>query len=411
MRELEIIADGGIIEGHPFTYVTDTGLPGYLSFLDNHETILFRPEALSELLGYNASCGLRYMDLMDAITDNFTVSWSQRSRTTLSQWRAIPAEVLISLSNTMGMNPWFNMNMAVDDDYVTQFWTLVQATLDPDLIPSCEYTNEAWGGSVAPANWCVARGAEQVPPIDYHHYYSRRAVQIFALAKAACPRVIRVMGSQAASVGVTNSVLGFENAYLHTDELAVAPYVGYETVAYHTMAEHLTWSQDNLFDNLEAQDVPAKRTEMAAQKAAVDVFNGLGGNIDLVCYEGGQTLITIDAGIYSDPSNERFNPTVLALYMAAQTNPRMYDVYATHLNDMDEVGVTKFYHYLHCGQWAQQGYWGAERYIGDVGNRPKLDALMAWTAAHPDETSADSEDASLPCEDRFPSFYDQGYAP
>jgi hypothetical protein len=67
---------------------------------------------------------------------NTEVEWWSRNRPTNASQATtagVALEHMIELSNILGASPWFCLSYAATDDYITQFATLVKATLRPDV--------------------------------------------------------------------------------------------------------------------------------------------------------------------------------------------------------------------------------------------------------------------------------------
>ncbi len=304
---------------------------------------------------------------------------------------------------------------------MTNFAALVQSTLNAHLIPRFQLGNESWNPSFdaqfnieqnrARALWTnngwPASGF--TAPAEWYDYYAYRTVQMSALVKAACPRALHVVDTQAqSSAAAASAVLMNTHAetpvYSVTDEFAVASYFVTEIAGGQSTAVHESWCANPqlFFDFLYTYELPA------AFGCITGIYNWLQTNLpsrtfDFVGYEGGQQLFKLDS--------ERSNATINNGYLAFQRDARMGTIYTDWLTGIAPY-LTYMLHYHHAGNWygSDTGAFGAQRYFLDTeGPIPKLDALRAWAAAH--ETSANYSDASLTCAVRFLSFYQEGYAP
>lgn len=72
--------------------------------------------------------------------------WDNRPLPTDARWnlKGAPLEVMISLANKTGKDPWFTIPHAADDDYARRFAQTVKKSLDPKLKVYLEYSNEVW---------------------------------------------------------------------------------------------------------------------------------------------------------------------------------------------------------------------------------------------------------------------------
>lgn len=67
--------------------------------------------------------------------------------------RGVPWEVCIEICNQAQCDLWVCVPHAATDDYITQLATLVRDTLDPNLMPIVEYSNEFWNPYYS-TEWC-----------------------------------------------------------------------------------------------------------------------------------------------------------------------------------------------------------------------------------------------------------------
>lgn len=333
------------------------------------------------------------------------MSWGSEG---LDGGQGMPLEIQIALANALQRDPWFCVPVQAEDTYVTNMFALIQSTLDSNLTPRVEMGNECWnGGFGAQQAYEYAHAADYGGTVWYDHY-AGRCVEVFALARAECPRVIRVVGTQtqasaATTIAIMNNPHASPPVYTVADEVAIAPYFVNEAVALSTVT-HESWAADPqlFFDQIYAVDLPNCISDLAGN------YNWLAANypsIPLVGYEGGNQLVKTDS--------ERFNSTIDNGYKVIMRDSRMYDLYLDWLTGISPYLVFVC-HYHHCGVWGAPGlgYFGAQRYYLDTeGDTPKLDALMDWAAANEDASDFDYADPSLSCAVRYASFYANNRAP
>jgi hypothetical protein len=175
----------------------------------------------------------------------------------------VPVEVMVDLANRLGADPWFTMPHLADDDFVRQLATVVRDRLDPSLRAWVEYSNEVWNGMFAQVGWARDQGlAAGLGPSDFEaqlRFYSRRAVQVFALWEevfGGTTRLVRAMASQAANSWVSEQVLGLEGAAGPSDALAIAPYIGGYLGGPSEQARVAAMSVDDLVAELQAVALP-----------------------------------------------------------------------------------------------------------------------------------------------------------
>jgi hypothetical protein len=80
---------------------------------------------------------------------NAIVSWADRPTRERKPTEAEGArwETIVELANTVRRDPWINIPVRANDDYVRNLATLLRDTLDPSLAVYVEYSNELWNGT------------------------------------------------------------------------------------------------------------------------------------------------------------------------------------------------------------------------------------------------------------------------
>jgi hypothetical protein len=93
---------------------------------------------------------LRFMDWLSTNhSANAIVSWADRPTRDRKPTEAEGArwETIVELANTVRRDPWINIPVRANDDYVRNLATLLRDTLDPALAVYVEYSNEIWNGT------------------------------------------------------------------------------------------------------------------------------------------------------------------------------------------------------------------------------------------------------------------------
>ena len=93
---------------------------------------------------------LRFMDWLSTNhRANSIVSWADRPTRDKKPTDAEGArwETIVELANTVRRDPWINIPVRANDDYVRNLATLLRETLDPSLAVYVEYSNELWNGT------------------------------------------------------------------------------------------------------------------------------------------------------------------------------------------------------------------------------------------------------------------------
>jgi len=94
----------------------------------------------------------------------------------------------------------------------------------------------------------------------------------------------------------------------------------------------------------------------------------------LLAYEGGQHLVGI--------GNVQNNQSITNLFIAANRDPRMGDMYLKLLDNWRNSGGGLFMHYANISSAGQYGSWGAIESMGQE-TSPKYDALIQFIVANP----------------------------
>jgi hypothetical protein len=377
IRNVRVTMPGGVSTRDPQKFIADpSSVPSsqVVEFWQCEGTRIFHPQFLKSLRQYSI---LRYMDWMH--TNYSPVQhWSDRAEPADARYSSgagVPVEVLCALANQLSADPWFCIPHMADDDFVARFATIVRDQLNPGLKAHIEYSNEVWNGGFSQAPYCRdmgrALGLSTHDTLAREYYYSKRAVEIFQIFEqvfGGTDRLVRVIGTQAGNAGVSEHVLEYNDAHLHADALAVAPYFGIlATPDNEAVLQEMTL--DDLFAEMEAVAVPRAISWMVTQAKFAATYE-----LDLLAYEGGQHLSSLHAVMD--------NPAINALYDGANRDPRMGDLYTQYLTAWTAISDGVFIHFTHCGSYSKYGRWGTVEYLTQpVEEAPKLAAIQAFINA------------------------------
>ncbi len=354
--------------------------PGHLA---TYQAQPFHPLYLERLQPFST---LRFMD-WGKMNGSPLVTWAQRTTpSSYTQTRAEGAalEYMVQLCNTLQKAMWLCIPAKADDHYIRQAARLIRDTLDPSLPVYVEYSNETWNSMFSQTTYVQDQGqALGLDPDRWtagQKYVAYRSAQIWRIFEeefgAAAPtRLVKVMATQSASIGITNTRLAALNdpainpTGIMADALAIAPYFGIiykpadippNALAYPTVDEIVT--------TLSTERIAAVRNNVINQKAAADKQGWA-----LITYEGGQHFVG---------SNGAENDTNLTVILtSANRDPRMYDRYLEYTDMLKAEGVALHAHFSYCGAWSKWGSWGALEYQDQpVANAPKYAALVDWIA-------------------------------
>jgi hypothetical protein len=345
-------------------------MPGFES---TYKSNPFNPTFLARWKDMKA---MRFMDWMS--TNNSTISdWSERPTLEDATWtvKGIPLEIMIDLSNRIGIDPWFCMPHLANDDYVANFAQMVARDLSPTLRAYVEYSNEIWNTcfsqTIYSGNQGVALGFSKDSYGAALYYSAYRSAQIFRIWQSAfggTDRFIRVIASQGSNPWVSEQKLKFGDLYKECDALAVAPYfalcAGPDTTPSSTTVGG--WSSSQLLNYLEQEAIPDAITDMTVSKAVADKYG-----VTLIAYEAGQHAVGIGGGENNDAMTALFKEVNRSTGMG-----RLYTKYLDAWRNIAGNGICMIFSSV--GGWTKWGSWSLLEANDD--DTPKYEAVMSWLA-------------------------------
>jgi len=379
IKNIRILPEGGICNGKPHIKVKtpeDCANGEYLAFDKNEENILFNPDYLNFMKDFQV---IRFMN-MQGMTRNPVESWNTRNTPEKATWggragtysRGAPVEVMVALANQVNAHPWFSMPYKANDDYMRKFAEYVKANLDPDLKAYIEYSNEVWNPIFVHHDYAIEQGLEvkldsEKSPAGYK-WYSRRSVEVFKIWEdvfGGNEQLIRVMGSWASNQNMSSQILAFEDAYKHTDAIAIGPYV-----SAHPEELRKAENTDDVFRMMMDKDSKwGMKTIISYIKKQEKVATSFG--VDLLAYEGGQHLVDWD----TRKVEQHPNP----LLYAANRDPRMGIVYDELMNEWKRAGGKLFVAFSAPRIYSWYGSWGIKEHIRQAReDAPKYDSLLRY---------------------------------
>ena len=326
----------------------------------------------------------RFMDWMQT-NGSEQRNWADRPKPDDATWtiKGIPLEVMIDLCNRLKINPWFCLPHESSDDYVRRFAELVKSRLDPSLKVHVEYSNEVWNGIFRQHVYAEAQGQKlglgpkERPWEGAAMFYARRSLEIFHIWEEVLggrERLVRVLAWQAASgpYWTDGMLLGQEDAGIHCDALAIAPYItflpGPNNPALNS-DQVAKWTVEKVLDYVETNCLPESLGWIKAQKAVADKYH-----LKLVCYEAGQHLVGVAGG--------ENNAELTRVLTAANQQPRMGTIHAKYLDGWRDSGGGLMCLFSSVCTSGKYGSWGLLE-SADETTSPKFDAVMQWNRANP----------------------------
>ncbi|MBW4619944.1 MAG: cellulose-binding protein [Cyanosarcina radialis HA8281-LM2] len=355
----------------------------------------FNPKFLEKIQKFKA---IRFMDWMKT-NKSKQQNWSERILPETASYdnKGVPIEVMVSLSNRLKADPWFNMPHMANDEYIANFAKQVKSTLDPQLKIYVEYSNEVWNRQFPQYKWVAQQAAKQWPASenkgnDYTqvaNWHGKRTAQICNIWKQAfgdrSDRIVCVLGIQAASEWQANQALDCplwkeKPCYQQgIDAIAIAPYFGGGLGSPKNESQVEKWTLDQLFEELKQGGVlSGSKPKSAADKSFDSMKRNFKlaekRNLRMLAYEGGQHLVGVKKVVG--------NQAITDLFTTANKDPRMYDLYTDYLNKWKSSGGELFMQFSSVGQYGKWGSWGALEYI-DQKDSPKYKALIDFQNNNP----------------------------
>ncbi|MEZ4888537.1 MAG: hypothetical protein R3E32_27685 [Chitinophagales bacterium] len=343
-------------------------MPGFES---TYQTEPFHPTFLDTWKNFKT---IRFMDWLNT-NNNPTQTWAERtSPNHQSQMRSngVALEYCIDLANTLQTDAWICIPHQADDNYITQFATMLKNDLDPNLKVYIEYSNEVWNGQFDQATYAgeqgVAQGLADNEWEGRNFYYSKRSVEIFDIFETVfggTDQLQRVLAWQNVNVWGSAQILDYNNAYLKTDALAIAPYFSGNLGSPDTQNEVAAMSIDEILDRCE-HDISVMMEGVRKQG-----INAADHNVSMIAYEGGPHLV----GYYGAENNQ----TLTNLFIEANRHPRMKDLYLDYLERWKLAGGELFAVFSSMGSPSKWGSWGIlENYGQEYMSVPKYAAVQQF---------------------------------
>ena len=350
---------------------------------------IFNPVFLASLKNFRV---LRFMNWLN-INETKLSSWTNRPLPSNAFWgtiNGVPIEIAVQLANAVSADPWLNIPVMADSNYVTQMATLVHRTLGSTQSVYIELSNEVWNGVYPQAAYAQSQGQALFPagagtPFDYNrNWYGMATAQMCDIWKsvwaADAGRVICVLAAQAANSYTATASLdckmwtaGAPCSGHGIGAVAIAPYFG------GSVPSSWTGQSDgglgSLFASLYSQNDPSIPAggwlKQASGWEASYVSALLPYKLPLIAYEGGQNFI-------GDTS-----PALTNLYITANLDPRMGNAYSTYMRDWRANGGGLFVQFNDVFNYSKYGEWGALQSVMETmspmsSTPPKWQALQSF---------------------------------
>lgn len=355
---------------------------------DTFATEIFNPAFIAKIDKFQA---LRFMDWM-ATNDSEQSEWSDRPHIEDASYawgQGVPVEVMVALANRLGVSPWFNMPHQATDEYITNFAQVVKTCLNPNLNVYVELSNEVWNWQFRQANYALEQGKARWGEHGdaYMQWYGMRTAQMSDIWNRVfddqSERVISVMGTQTAWLGLETSVLdcplwvaeGNRPCYQHDiDAYAITGYFSGRLGQDQSKDIVKSWLSEpetaieKAFTQIQAGTLITGEGFDDTLPGVVNLFDyhqrvAQERGLKLVAYEGGQHLVRSD------------DDQLTEFFIALNRRPEMYDAYMRLLESWKAAGGNVFMNFSDITSASKWGSWGALEHLGQD-STPKYDALM-----------------------------------
>ncbi len=402
IRDIKVLPPGGVCSNDGTLWcessIDCTNGASCLSFEGHSDDIVFHPNFIKQNAKYS---NIRIMNWINPNSESHGSSWSTRSKVEDARWnlKGVPWEIIFLLANRLNSSPWITLPLnAVPQNSVTstmpyaeELGKLAHEQLNENLTIHVETGNEVWGDQLETLGastvnipqlrdgipWGADQGDDQVWPNHWN-----RMIGVVEAAEKSCngfrihfnPSKIKcVLATQSGFFGRTIFMLkylehkyGINSVKDHFDVLSPSGYFGYQG--------DNSWLQEGTaarrLDTLITYVTSAVNNSNIAFEKHVNFANIYGLRVD--AYEGGQHLVEFD--------NRDINDTVSVGYIQANADPRMKQIYLTHLNNWKQSGAGLFMHFTTTGRqknWS--GSWGSiDNYNVSCEQAPKCSALQAF---------------------------------
>lgn len=340
------------------------------------------PDLIASLRGFTA---IRFMKWSNCESNTNAVAWATRNKPGDASYLGndgVPVEWEVELCNLANINPWFNLCVGVDDDYVTQFATYARDHLNSGLVAYVEYTNEPWN-PIAPyaamIEYLQAQGIAQGLPGSSNwekgtYYYAERSAQISKIWATVFSgqrsRFVSLLQWQLANPwdletfldwnhtgysGAGATPLGLIGNYI--DAVATNGYV----TPTGGFTDGTTATPDTVYAGY-----PAQLVSINAQHTTVKTVIATPRGKRYLVYEG-------SPDIEADPAFSS-----LAVAQSIARDPRAGTTYASIIQSWLGISSDLFMTFVHTGKISTTSQWGLREYAGQVinaTNTPKMQAI------------------------------------
>ena len=353
-------------------------------------TETFNPEFVNKVQPFDT---FRFMNWMET-NNSQQEEWADRPTPEDARYTGIgvPVEIMVELANQTDTNPWFNMPHLATDEYIENFANYVKDNLEPELEIYVEYSNEVWNRGFQQGQWASLQAQQEWPDsnLNGNDWYGKRSTEVFEIWDEVfvedSERVQGVLSAQAANIEIGERILDYnwseDPSLSHedtgVDAIAINAYFGRYIGLPENEAVLESWldepevALDNLFQEITEGGLLPRTAEGGALGQAYNSIRAYAElaeqeNLPLLAYEGGQHLTPI--------KSVENNQGIVDLFIAANRDPRMGEIYEEYLSEWNNLGGDLFLNYSDIRSSSAGGSWGLLESVYQDSS-PKYDALV-----------------------------------
>lgn len=385
---------------NPKNYIRDI----HVFAAENESTYAVYPYRTDYLNRVKPFTAIRFMPWQNA-KETKIVNWNDRPMTHDAHYsgsEGVPVEVMVDLANHAQSDAWFTVPYRANSDYIRNFAQLVKDRLDPRQKVYIEYSNEVWN-ALYPVYHLAVGESQARWPSKYHdkgglrkqylvaNWYADKSVETCNIWKqtfgSESNRVVCVISSFARTPDIGREALACPLVSSTpcanvVDAYAVAPYFGDYVALINNRQEVTHWSNspnglETLFSELINGGVLRDGPAGGAVQFAYE--NGMRGSA-AVAKEFGVKLLAYEAGQHlkrDDRPHTLRDPTILSMFMTANQDPRMGDLYRQYLARWRNSGGDLLMHFYGIAQSEPNTAFGMLE-TSNSSNTPKYDALLQY---------------------------------
>lgn len=308
---------------------------------------------------------IRFMEL-SRTNGSPNINWADNNlltQDTQSGPNGICPDLVVELLRRTGRNGWINIPHMANDDYVTEYATLLFNKIPENQLIYVEYSNEVWNTFFLQGQYAQQQ-ATALGLANHHVFYGTRSLQIFnifsAVFGARTAKQLRfVLSGQAVSIWVMNQILSVPGLAAKTNILAIAPYFDCEEIGNAVNSAYYSIGQvDDIINRCQITIKSLDKYITPYQQLAAN------NSLNFSCYEAG-TSISEQEPIYSGNDTPSLTPKMIA----ANRDPRMSAIYRSVLGRLESLGLIKnapTMLFSSISQPSKYGSWGLLDYSDQI---------------------------------------------